>query len=145
MAKCVGYEVVIETAGCSHGIEGLAGHLSGKMSGALTVWEEPLVAAMNLPDLTEHGQCRLGQRQDSLFVAFADDPQEHPLGVDGGNGQCDGLADPQAAGVDQGETAAIDGLVDRGDQAAAVLVASDVGQALAKGLANFFFVSNGQS
>ena len=80
-----------------------------------------------------------------MLVALADHPQEHLLGVDGGEGQLDGFADPQAAGVDQCETAAVDGLLDGRDQAAAVLVASDIGQAFAKGLANFFFVSSGQS
>jgi hypothetical protein len=66
-----------------------------------------------------------------LLIAFADDLQEHLLGIDGGDGQCDGFTDPQAAGVDQRETAAIDRLFDRGDQAAAVRVASDVGEAFA--------------
>jgi hypothetical protein len=73
-----------------------------------------------------------------LLVAFADDPQEHLLGIDGGHGQFDGFAEPQAAGVDQRETTAVDRLPDRGDQAAAVLVAANVGQALAVGLADFF-------
>ncbi len=100
---------------------------------------------MDLPDLAEHDKDGLGQGQGSLLVAFADHPQEHLLGVDGGNGQFDGFADPQTAGVDQRETAAVDRVLDRGDQAAAVFVASDVGQAFAKGLADFFFVSSGQS
>ena len=64
---------------------------------------------------------------------------------EGRNGQGDGFADPQAAGVDQRETAAVDRLGDRGDQAAAVLVASNVGKAFAIGLADFFFVKSGQS
>ena len=115
------------------------------MIGALAVGEEPLAAAMDLPDLAQHGEDGLGQGQGALLVAFADHPQEHLFGIDGGNGQFDRFADPQAAGVAQGETAAIDGLVDRRDQAAAVLVASDVRQAFAKGLADFFFVSSGQS
>ncbi len=100
---------------------------------------------MDLPDLAKHGEDRLGQGQSALLVPFADHPQEHLLGIDGGDGQFDGFADPQAAGVDQDETAAIDRLGDRADQAAAVLVASDVGKTLAKGVADFFFVSSGQS
>ena len=115
------------------------------MRGAEAVGEEPPGVAVDLPDLAEHGQGRLGQRQGPLLVAFADDPQEHLLGIDGGDGQFDGFADPQAAGVDEGETAAVDRLADGGDQAAAVLVAADVGQALAKGLADFFLVNSGQS
>ena len=65
--------------------------------------------------------------------------------MDGGDGQGDGFADPQTAGIGQGETAAVDRLMDRGDQAAAVRVASNVGKAFAIGLADFFFVSSGQS
>jgi hypothetical protein len=145
VAKGVRSEVVIIAAGCSRGVEGLPGYLSRKMSRALAVGEEPLFVAMDLPDLAQHGPCRLSQRKNSLFVAFADDPQEHPLGVDGGDRQGDGLADPQAAGVGQGETAAVDRLPDGGDQAAAVRIAPNVGQAFAVGLADFFLVSSGQS
>ena len=145
VAKRVRSEVVIIAASRPGRVEGLAGRLSGKRSGALAVGEEPLGAATDLPDLAQHGQGRLGQGQGSFFVAFADDPQEHPLGVDRRDGQCDCFADPQTAGVDQGETATVDRLLDRGDQAAAVRIASDVGQAFAVGLADFFLVSSGQS
>ena len=43
------------------------------------------------------------------------------------------------------ETAAIDGLFQGGDQAAAVLVATDIGQPLPAWLAHFFLVNRGQS
>ena len=145
VAKRVRSEVVIETASRPRRVEGLAGRAPGKVTGALAVGEEPLGAAMDLPDLAEHGEGWLAQGQGSLFIAFADDPQEHLLRVDGGDGQCDSFADPKTAGVDKGEAAAVDGLVDRGDQAAAVLVASNVGKAFAVGLADFFLVSSGQS
>ena len=79
------------------------------------------------------------------FKAFADDSQEHLLGVHGGNRQCESFADPQATCVDQGKTTAVDWVSDRGDQATAVLIASNVGEALAIGLAHFFLVSSGQS
>ncbi len=114
------------------------------MSGADTVGEEPQAVLVGFPDLAEHGQCRLGQGQGPLLVAFADDPQEHLLGIDGGNRQFNGFAEPQATGVDEGETAAVDRLPDGGNQAAAVLVAADVGKALAKGQADFFWVNRGQ-
>ena len=94
----------------------------------------------SLPDLTQHvARVGVGQGQGSLFVAFADDPQEHPLRVDGRDGQRDSFTDPQAAGVNQRETAAVDRLGDRGDQAATVLVASNARKAFAIGLADFFF------
>jgi len=131
VAKRVGREAVIEAARRPCAVEGHAGCRTGKMRGAVAVGEKPLPIAMDLPDRTKHGESRLGQGQGSLFIAFTDDPQEHPLRVDGGNGQCDGFADPQATGVDQRKTAAIDRLLDRGDQAAAVRVASNVGEAFA--------------
>lgn len=145
VAERVRHKAIIKAAGCPRGVEGVAGRLRGKMSRALAVGEEPLRAAMDLPDLAQHSPCRLGQGQGSLFVAFADDPQEHPLRVDSRDGQCDRFADPKAAGVGKGETAAVDGLLDRGDQAVAVRIASDVGEAFAVGLADFFLVSSGQS
>lgn len=138
-------EAVAEMARLPCAVEGPASRLAGKRSDAFAVGEKPLAAAMDFPDLTQHGQGRLAQRQGTLFIAFADDPQEHPLGVDGGDGQCNRFADPQTAGVDQGETAAVDGLVERGDQAAAVGITADVGQAFAVGLADFFFVNSGHS
>lgn len=131
VAKRVGREAVIEAARRPCAVEGHAGCRTGKMRGAVAVGEEPLGMTMDRPDLAKHGESRLGQGQGSLLIAFADHSQEHLFGIDGGDGQCDGFADPQATGVDQRETAAIDRLFDRRDQAAAVRVASDVGEAFA--------------
>ena len=83
MAKGVRCEWAIETTRRPCTVESPAGCASGKRRCVLAVGEEPLGAAMVLPDLAEHGQCRLGQWQGSLFVAFADDPQDQLLGVDG--------------------------------------------------------------
>ncbi len=107
--------------------------------------KEPLPAAVGFPDLTEHLEDRFGQRQNTLLVPLADDAQDHLLRIDRGNGQRDRLGDPQAIGVDERETAAIDGLFECGDQAAAVLVTADVGQPLPAWLADFFLVNRGQS
>ena len=71
--------------------------------------------------------------------------EHHLLRVDRGDGQGDRLVDPQAVGVDERETAAVDGLVQGGDQAAAIGIAADVGQPLLTRLADFFFVNSGQS
>jgi len=139
VAQRVRCEAVAEIARIPCAVEGPARHSTGQMIGAVAVGEDPRPAAVDLPDLTQHGQGRFGEGQGSFFVAFADDPQEHPLGVDGRDGQRQGLADAQAAGVDQRETAAVDRQPDGGDQAAAVLVASNVGQAFAIGLADFFW------
>ena len=100
---------------------------------------------MGFPDLAEHLEDRFGQRENTLLVSLADDAQGHLLRVDRGNGQRDRLGDAQAIGVDEGETAAIDGLFQCGDQAAAVLVTADVGQPLPAWPADFFLVNRGQS
>ena len=107
--------------------------------------KEPPPAAVGFPDLAEHLEDRLGERENTLLVSLADDAQNHLLRVDRGDGQRDRLGDPQAIGVDEGETAAIDGLFQGGDQAAAVLVTADVGQPLPAWPADFFFVNRGQS
>ena len=107
--------------------------------------KEPPPAAMGFPDLAEHLEDRFGQRENTLLVSLADDAQDHLLRVDRGNGQRDRLGDAQAIGVDEGETAAIDGLFQCGDQAAAVLVTADVGQPLPAWPADFFLVNRGQS
>ena len=107
--------------------------------------KEPPLAAVGFPDLAEHLEDRFGQRENTLFVSLADDVQNHLLRVDRGDGQRDRLGDPQAIGVDERETAAIDGLFECADQAAAVLVTADVGQPLPAWLADFFLVNSGQS
>ena len=66
---------------------------------------------MGFPDLAEHLEDRFGQRENTLLVSLADDAQDHLLRVDRGNGQRDRLGDPQAIGVDEGETAAIDAVI----------------------------------
>jgi hypothetical protein len=144
VAKRMGGEGVREPADGPCDVEGEAGGVRGQMIGADAIGEEPQAVLVGLPNLAKHGQCRLGQREGSLLVAFADDPQEHLLGIDGGNGQFNGFAEPQAAGVDEGETAAVNRLPDGGNQATAVLVAADVGKAFAKGQADFFWVNSGQ-
>ena len=60
---------------------------------------------------------RLGHRHDPFFVALADDAQDPAGLIDGGNGKSGGLADPQAAAVNQAETASVYGIADRGENA----------------------------
>ena len=82
---------------------------------------------MRLPDPAEHVQDCVGEGEDSFLVSLPDDAEQHLLRVDRRDGQRDRLRDPQAVGVDQREAAAIEGLFQGGDQAAAVLIAADVG------------------
>ena len=107
--------------------------------------KEPSGAAVRLPDLAEHLQDGFGQRQDPFLVTLADDAEPHLLGIDRRVGQDDRLGNPQAIGIDERETTAQKGSFQGGDQAAAVLIATDVGQALLPRLANLFFVNRGQS
>ena len=138
-------EVGVKTAGVARLDErGPCGRI-GQVSRRSPAGKEPPPAAVGFPDLTEHLEDRFGERENTLFVAFADDVQHHLFRVNRGNGQRDRLGDPQAIGVDERETAAIDGLFQGGDQAAAVLVTADVGQPLLAWLADFFLVNRGQS
>ena len=100
--------------------------------------KEPPPAAVGFPDMAEHLKDRFGQRENTFLVSLADDAQNHLLRVDRGDGERDRLSDPQAIGVDQRETTAIEGLFQGGDQAAAVRVTADIGQPLPAWLANFF-------
>ena len=80
-----------------------------------------------------------------LALEVLDDEGPHLLRVDRRDGQRDRLGDPQGVAVDESETATADGLLERGDQAAAIGVAADVGQPPLSRLADLCFVSNGQS
>ena len=82
---------------------------------------------MRFPDLAEHLEDGSTQRKNSLLVSLADDAENHLFGVDCGDGQRNRLGDPQAIGVHERETAALDGLFQRGDQAAAILIAANDG------------------
>jgi hypothetical protein len=100
---------------------------------------------VGFPDLPEHLEDGIGQRENTLLVSLANDMENHLLRVDRGDRQRDRLANPQAVGVHERETAANDGLLEGRQQAAAVLVTADVGEALAAGLADFFLMNRGQS
>jgi len=104
-----------------------------------------LLATVGLPDLAEHLEHRIGQRQYTFFISLADDPQNHLLRIDRRDPQSNRLVDPQSIGINERETAAIDRVFQTGDQLAAVVVGTDVGQPLAAGLADFFFVNRAQS
>src|SRR6201985_3064645 len=59
----------------------------------------------------------LGHGHDPFLVALADDAQDATGLVDSGDGKSSGLADPQAAAVNQAETAAVYRIADRGENA----------------------------
>ena len=100
---------------------------------------------MSLPDLAEHLQHHVRQRQSPLLVAFARHAEQQLPGVHRRDRQPERFSDPQAVGVNQREAAAVNGLPQRGDQAATVVVGADVGQPDVAWFADFFFVNNGHS
>ena len=145
MAERVRPETCVEAALLSRlDKSGPCGHI-GQMSQNAATGKEPPWAAMDRPHLAKHVQNRFGQREDSLLVSLPNDAEHHLLRVDRRDGQRDRLGDSQSVGIDEREAAAIDGLCKRGDQAAAVRIAADVGQPLLKRLADFFFVNSGHS
>ena len=100
---------------------------------------------MRLPDLPEHVQDRFGQRESSFLVSLADQAENHLLRINRRDRQCDRLPNSQSTRVDYREAAAIDRLLQRRDQAAAILITADVGQPLLAWLAHFFLVNNAHS
>src|SRR5271155_4680705 len=72
----------------------------GQMGRQLPAGKEPLPAMVDLPDVAEHLEDRFGQGENTLLVSLADHAQNHPLGVDRGGGESDGLGNAQAVSVD---------------------------------------------
>ena len=107
--------------------------------------EQPAYVAMSLPDLPQHLQHGIRQGKSTLFVAFANHVQQQLLGVDRRDRKPDRFSDPQSVGVNEREAAAVNGLLQCGDQAATIVVGADVGQPDVAWLADFFFVNNGHS
>ena len=126
-AASVWREIGVEAAGLARLDErGSCGGI-GQVGRQSPAGKEPPSAAVRFPDLAEHLEDGFAQRQNSLLVSLADDAEDHLFGVDCGDGQRDRLGDPQAIGVDERETAAQDGLFQRGDQATAILIAANRG------------------
>ena len=100
---------------------------------------------MRLPHLPEHVQDRFGQRESPFLVSLADDAENHLLGVNRRDRQCDRLPDSQSICVDYCEAAAIDRLFQRRDQATTIFIRADIRQPFLARLAYFFLVNSAQS
>ena len=137
-------ELVIEAALVSRLVEGGPRGGVGQVRDDAATGEEPLSAAVKLPDRAKHIEDRFGQRKRPLLVSLADHAEDHLLRVDRRDGQGDRLADPQTVGVDESEASAIDGFLELGDQAAAIGIAASVRETLLKRLADFFLVNKRQ-
>ena len=135
----------VEAALVSRLVESVAGRFHGQMRDDAATGEQPLRAAVRLPDRAQHLEEGLGQGQSSFLVPLANETEHHLFGVDGRDGQCNRLSDAQAVGVDQREAGAIDGFLQGGDQAATITIATDIGEPFLAGAADFFLVNSAHS
>jgi hypothetical protein len=83
----------------------------------------------------------LGDRDDPFLVALADDTQNTAGLVDGGNGQCGGLGNPQTAAIDQAEAATMDRITDGRENALDLGMGQRLRQTLLLGQSNLFLNS----
>ena len=75
VAESVTGECVAEQALRSRDANRLADRVVGNVTCRITsAWEEPLPAAMQRPDLTQHVKSRFAQRDNTLLVPLTDDP-----------------------------------------------------------------------
>ena len=145
MPERVRPEFVVKAALASRLVESQSCGRVGQVGHGSATGEQPPLAAVGLPNLPEHVQDRFGQRESPFLVSLADDAENHLLGVNRRDRQCDRLPDSQSIRVDYCEAAAKDRFFQRRDQAAAILIAADVGQSLLAWLAHFFLVNNAHS
>ena len=92
VAERVWPKLIVEAALASRLIKRGVGGGIRQVGDDASAGEDPGGAAMDFPYLSQHRQHRLGEGQSTLFVAFADQSQEHLVRVDGRDGQCDPLS-----------------------------------------------------
>ena len=99
--------------------ESPAQDIGGDGTSVPAVGEQPLPVAMpgRLPHPAQALMHRARHRNHPFLVAFADHPQQAAGLVDGGDRKGGGLADPQAAGIDQAKAAAVNGIADGAENA----------------------------
>ena len=99
--------------------EGPAQHIGGDRTAVPAVGEKPLPVTVpgHPPHPAKALVHRARHRNEPFLVALADHPQQAAGLVDGADRKGGGLADPQAAGIDQAETAAVDGVADGAENA----------------------------
>lgn len=99
--------------------EGADQNIGGDRTSSVPVGEQPMLVVMvlGLPHPAKALVDWPRDRNNPLLVALADNPQDATCLVDGRNRKIGGLADPQAAGVDQAEAAPMDGIVHAAENA----------------------------
>jgi hypothetical protein len=123
--------------------EGADQDIGGDGAGSPAVGKQPATIAviLRLPHPPQALMDRLGHGNDPFFVALADDPQEAAGLVDGGDREIGGLADPQAAAVDQAETAPVYRIADAIENAPHLGVGESLRQTLLLRKSNLFLNS----
>lgn len=141
--------------GCRPALSGQVGRLSGigkgldqdvgaERAGSLAVWKEPAGIAVRLPHLAQTVMDRPRQRHEAFLVALAEDPQEPADFGDGGDFECGGLADPQAAGIDQSKAGLVDRIADVAEDTLDLGMREGLRQPLLLGQSDLF-LNSGQS
>ncbi len=141
--------------GCRPALSGQVGRLSGigkgpdqdvgaERAGSPAVWKEPARIAVRLPHLAQTVMDRPRQRHEAFLVALAEDPQEPVDFVDGGDFECGSLADPQAAGIDQGKAGLVDRIADVAEDPLDLGMREGLRQPLLLGQSDLF-LNSGQS
>ena len=112
--------------------KGAGQDIGGDGTGSPAIGEEParIAVVLGLPHPPQAFVHRLGHGHEPFLVTLADDAQDAAGFVDGGNGKSSGLADPQAAAVNQAETAAVYRIADIGEDAPDLGVGQSPGKSL---------------
>ena len=126
--------------------EGVAQDIDAERTAVPAIGEQPLAAAVaiGLPHPAQALVNRPRHRNEPLLVALADDPQQAAGLVDGGDRKSSSLPDAQAAGIDQAEAAAMNGVADGADNPQRLAMGERLGQPPLLGKPELF-LKNSQS
>ena len=100
---------------------------------------------MGLPEGAQAIQDWVGQRDDPLFVALADDAQVSIDAVDGHDLERSSLAGTQAAGVDEGRAGFVNRILQARQEITDLGLTDRIGEPLLLGLTDLFFENSAQS
>ena len=108
------------------------------------VREYPAMVAMVRPERAQIIANRCGKRDQPLLVTLADDAQQKTSAVDVFDLKGYGLADAQAAGIDEGETGFVGRVLDVRQKRADLSIRENVGQTTLFRWSDSFFENSGQ-
>jgi hypothetical protein len=109
------------------------------------VGKKPPGVLVGLPEFAQAIQDWVGQRDDALLVALADDPQVTIDAVNGPDLECSSFTGTQAAGVDEDATAFVNRVLQARKEIADLGIAERIGEPLLLGLPDLFFENSAQS